>query len=242
MLQQGGVPQLQSACRLTDRANGTRVDIPGEQICSRDFLRFDGGTAGRSAADRRGYQRSRRLPKCARCSRTNGSRIGRRRAATYRWVSARVGYAASAGPTINRRARRWLYPRQGPEVPRRGLVRSHRWQEHARGRRSEMLCLRAKLRHKAEAAVVRIDEVTRPPGQSAGDLPVRRCGRREGAAAVSESGVRALARLVSRRDAAQGHGANGQRVGKRERAEHSSIDEFPDSAWLSPELQSVDGN
>ena len=32
----------------------------------------------------------------------------------------------------------------------------------ARGRRSEMLCLRAELRHKAEAAVVRIDEVTRP--------------------------------------------------------------------------------
>jgi hypothetical protein len=138
--------------------------------------------------------------------------------ATYRWVSARLGYAASAGPTINRRARRWLYPRQGPEVPRRGLVRSHRWQEHARGRRSEMLCLRAELRHKAEAAVVRIDEVTTPPGQSAGDLPVRRCGRREGAAAVSEPGVRALARLVSRRDAAQGNGANGQRVG--ERAEH----------------------
>jgi hypothetical protein len=27
MLQQGGVPQLQSACRLTDRANGTRVDL-----------------------------------------------------------------------------------------------------------------------------------------------------------------------------------------------------------------------
>jgi hypothetical protein len=40
----------------------------------------------------------------------------------------------------------------------------------------------------------------------------------EGAAAVSESGVRALARLVSRRDAAEGNGANGQRVGKR--AEH----------------------
>src|SRR5260370_42682787 len=81
-----------------------------------------------------------------------------------------------------------------------------------------MLCLRAELRHIAEAAVVRIDEVTRPPGQSAGDLPVRRCGRREGAAAVSEPGVRALARLVSRRDAAQGNGANGQRIG--ERAEH----------------------
>ena len=76
-----------------------------------------------------------------------------------------------------------VYPRQGPEVPRRGLVRSHRWQEHVRGRRSKMLCLRAELRHKAEAAVVRIDEVTRPPGQSAGDLPFRRCGRREGAAA-----------------------------------------------------------
>src|ERR1700736_2599078 len=128
------------------------------------------------------------------------------------------GICCLPGTTINRRARRWLYPRQGPEVPRRGLVRSHRWQEHARGRRSEMLCLRADLRHKAEAAVVRIDEVTRPPGQSAGDLPFRRCGCREGAAAVSEPGVRALARLVSRRDAAQGNGANGHRVA--ERAEH----------------------
>src|SRR5271166_857995 len=87
-----------------------------------------------------------------------------------------------------------------------GLVRSHRGQEHARGRRCEMLCLRADLRHKAEAAVVRTDEVTRAPGQSAGDLPVRRCGRREGVAAVSEPGVRALAKLVSRRDAAQGGG------------------------------------
>src|SRR5260370_39829083 len=96
MLQQGGVPQLQSACGVTDRANGTRVDLPGEQICGRDFLRFDGGVAGRSAADRRGYQRNRRLPKCARCSRTDGSRIGRRKVAIYRWVSARVGYAASA--------------------------------------------------------------------------------------------------------------------------------------------------
>src|SRR6266481_9730005 len=155
MLQQGGVPQLQSACGVTDRANGTRVDLPGEQICGRDFLRFDGGVAGRSAADRRGYQRSRRLPKCARCSRTDGSRIGRRKVAIYRWVSARVGYAASAGPTVNRRIRRWLYPRQGPKVPWRGLVRSHRGQEHARGRRCEMLCLRADLRHKAEAAVIR---------------------------------------------------------------------------------------
>src|SRR5260370_18515671 len=107
-------------------------------------------------------------PKCARCSRTDGSRIGRRKVAIYRWVSARLGYAASAGPTINRRARRWLYPRQGPEVPRGGLVRSHRWQEHARGRRSEMLCLRAELRHKAEAPFVRIYEITKPPGQSAG--------------------------------------------------------------------------
>src|SRR5258708_33367969 len=54
--------------------------------------------------------------------------------------------------------------------------------------------------------------------ESAGDLPVRRRGRRAGVAVVSEPGVRALARLVSRRDAAQGNGANGQRVG--ERAEH----------------------
>src|SRR5271167_3304646 len=206
MLQQGRVPQLQSACRLTDRANGTGVDIPGEQICGRDFLRFDGGVAGRSASDRRGYQRSRRLPKCARCSRTDGSRIGRRKVAIYRWVSAGYGYAAATRATAHRRIRRWLYPRQGPKVPWRGLVRSHRWQEHARGRRREMLCLRADLRHKAEAAVVRTDEVTRTPGQSAGDLPVRRCGRREGVAAVSEPGVRALARLVSRRDAAQGGG------------------------------------
>src|ERR1700730_3665838 len=151
-------------------------------------------------------------------SRTDGGGTRRRKVAIYRWVSARVGYAASARPTVNRRIRRWLYPRQGPKVPWRGLVRSHRWQEHARGRPCEMLCLGADLRHKAEAAVVRTDEVSRTPGQSAGDLPVRRCGRRAGVAAVSEPGVRALARLVSRRDWAQGNGANGQRGG--ERAEH----------------------
>src|SRR5260370_12216932 len=138
VLQQGGVSQLQSAWRLTDRANGTRVDVPGEQIRGRDFLRFDGGAAGRSAADRREYQRSRRLPKCARCSRTDGSRIGRRKVAIYRWVSARLGYAASAGPTVNRRARRWLYPRQGPELPRPRLVRTPRSQKHARGRLSQI--------------------------------------------------------------------------------------------------------
>src|SRR5580704_18426751 len=215
MLQHGGLPQLKSACRVTDGANGTRVGLPGEQICGRDFLRFDCGTTGRSAADGRGHQRSWRLPKSARVSRTDGDGTGRRKVAIYRWVSARLGYAASAGPTVNRRIRRWLYPRQGPKVPWRGLVRSHRGQEHARGRRCEMLCLRADLRHKAEAAVVRTDEVSRTPGQSAGDLLVRRCGRREGAAAVSEPGVRALARLVSCRDAAQGNGSNGQRVGKR---------------------------
>src|SRR5260221_14325212 len=81
-----------------------------------------------------------------------------------------------------------------------------------------MLCLRAELRHKAEAEVVRSDEITRTPGESAGDPPVRRRERRAGVTVVSEPGVRALARLVSRRDAAQGNGANGQRVG--ERAEH----------------------
>src|SRR5260221_4746667 len=61
-------------------------------------------------------------------------------------------------------------------------------------------------------------EITRTPGESAGDPPVRRRERRAGVTVVSEPGVRALARLVSRRDAAQGNGANGQRVG--ERAEH----------------------
>src|SRR5208282_5810574 len=125
------------------------------------------------------------------------------------------GYAASAETTAHRRIGRWLYPRQGPKVSWRGLVRSHRGQEHARGRRCEMLCLRADLRHKAEATVVRTDEITRASGQSAGDLPLRRCGRRGGVAAVSESGVRTLVGLVSRRDATQGNGANGQRVGER---------------------------
>ena len=108
--------------------------------------------------------------------------------------------------------------RQGAEIPWRGLVRSHRGQEHARGRRCELLCLRADLGHKAEATVVRTDEITRASGQSAGDLPFRRRGRCTGAAAVSESGVRTWVGLVSRRDATQGNGANGQRVG--ERAEH----------------------
>src|SRR6266436_645982 len=153
MLPQGGVPQLQSACRVTDGANGTRVDLPGEQICGRDFLRFDCGTTGRSAADWRGHQRRWRLPKSARGSRTDGGGTGGRKVAIYRWVSARLGYAASAGPTVNRRTSRWLHPRQGTEVPWRGLVRSDRGQEHARGRGCEMLCLRADLRHKAEAAV-----------------------------------------------------------------------------------------
>src|SRR5271166_2425084 len=32
MLQQGGVPQLQSACRVSYGANGARVDLPGEQV------------------------------------------------------------------------------------------------------------------------------------------------------------------------------------------------------------------
>ena len=78
----------------------------------------------------------------------------------------------------------------------------------------------ADLRHKAEATVVRTDEITRASGQSAGDLSVRRRGRRAGAAVVSESGVRTLAGLVSRRNAAQGNGANGQ--GAEERAEHDT--------------------
>src|SRR5260221_849978 len=218
MLQHGGLPQLQSACRVTDGANGTRVGLPGEQICGRDFLRLDCGTTGRSAADWRGHQRRRHLRKSARGSRPDGGGTGRRKVALHRWVSARVGYAASAESTVNRRIRWWLYPLQGPEVPWRGLVRSHRGQEHARGRRCEMLCLRAELRHKAEAEVVRTDEITRTPGESASDLPVRRRGRRAGVAVVSEPGVRALARLGSRRDAAQGNRANSQKDGGR--AEH----------------------
>src|SRR4029077_3987650 len=78
-----------------------------------------------------------------------------------RWVSARVGYAACAKTTVNRRIRRWLYPRQGPKVPWRGLVRSHRWQEHARRKalRNALLTCRP---------TTRTDEVTRTPGLSAG--------------------------------------------------------------------------
>src|SRR5258708_9391190 len=129
MLQHGGLPKLQSGCRVTDGANGTRVGLPGEQICGRDFVGLDGGTTGRSAADWRGHQRSWRLPKSARVSRTDRGRTGGRKVAIYRLVSARLGYAASAGPTVNRRIRRWLYPRQGTEVPWRGLVLSDRGQE-----------------------------------------------------------------------------------------------------------------
>jgi hypothetical protein len=40
MLQQGGAPQLQSACRVTDGANRTRVGLLGEQVCGPDFLRL----------------------------------------------------------------------------------------------------------------------------------------------------------------------------------------------------------
>src|SRR5271166_5648790 len=85
---------------------------------------------------------------------TSRGGTGGRKVANYRWVSARLGYAASAGPTVNRRIRRWLHPRQGPKVPWRGLVRSDRGQEHARGGGCEMLCLRADLRDKAETAVI----------------------------------------------------------------------------------------
>jgi hypothetical protein len=73
-----------------------------------------------------------------------------------------------------------------------------------------MFCLRADLRHKARAAVVRTDEITRASGQPAGDFPVRRCGRCPGAAAPFESRIGTLAGLVSRRDAAQGNGVNSQ--------------------------------
>ena len=48
--------------------------------------------------------------------------------------------------------------------PWRRLVLSHRGQEHARGGHREMFCLRADLRHKAGAAVVRTDEITRASG------------------------------------------------------------------------------
>ena len=50
------------------------------------------------------------------------------------------------------------------QSPWRRLVLSHRGQEHARGGHREMFCLRADLRHKAGAAVVRTDEITRASG------------------------------------------------------------------------------
>jgi hypothetical protein len=50
MLQQGGLPQLQSACRVTDGANDARVVLPGKQVCGPDILRIDGGAAGRHVA------------------------------------------------------------------------------------------------------------------------------------------------------------------------------------------------
>ena len=48
---------------------------------------------------------------------------------------------------------------------------------------AKCFCLRADLRHKAEATVVRTDDIARASGQPTGDLPVRRCGRCPGAAA-----------------------------------------------------------
>ena len=150
-------------------------------------------------------------------SRTDGGGTGRRKVAIHPDGCQRDRDTLPLpGPPLTVGLDGGFTPRS--RIPWQGLVRSHRGQEHARGRRCEMLCLTPDLRHKAEAAVVRTDEITRAPGQSAGDLPVRRCGRRAGVAVVSEPGVRALARSVSRRDAAQGNGANGQRVG--ERAEH----------------------
>ena len=48
--------------------------------------------------------------------RTDGGGIGRRKVAIHRWVSARLGCAASAGATAHHRIGRRLYPRQGPKV------------------------------------------------------------------------------------------------------------------------------
>src|SRR5260370_36288635 len=96
MLQQGGVPQLQSACRVTDGANGARVGLPGKQVCSHDLLWLDRGATGCSAADWRKNQRSWRLPKSARGSRTDGGGTRRRNEALHRWVPAWVGYTTSS--------------------------------------------------------------------------------------------------------------------------------------------------
>src|SRR6266850_6569827 len=110
MLQQGGAPKLQSACRIADGANSPRVGLPGEQVCGYDLVRLHREAARRSAADRSEYQRSWRLSKSATGSRTDGGGTGRRKLAIHRWLSARLGCAASARAAANRRIGWWLYP------------------------------------------------------------------------------------------------------------------------------------
>ena len=55
-----------------------------KQVCRYDLLRLDRQATGRSSADRRGYQRSWRLPKSATSRGTDGGGIGRRKVAIHR--------------------------------------------------------------------------------------------------------------------------------------------------------------
>ena len=64
---------------------------------------FNREATGRSTTDRREYQRSWRLSKSATASRTDGGGTGRRKLAIHRWLSARLGCAASAGAAAHRR-------------------------------------------------------------------------------------------------------------------------------------------
>src|SRR5260221_13093547 len=103
MLQQGGVPQLQSACRVTDGANGARVGLPGNQVCSHDLLWLDPGATGLRAVDWRKHQRNKRQPKFAKGNQTDEGGNRRRKRAFNRSGPADTGMAASPEATINLR-------------------------------------------------------------------------------------------------------------------------------------------
>jgi hypothetical protein len=100
MLRQGGAPQLQSACRIAAGTNSPGIGLPGKQVCCYDLLRPNRQATGRSAANRRGYQRGWRLPKSPTDRRTDGGGIGRRKVAIHRWVSARWDALPPPGPPL----------------------------------------------------------------------------------------------------------------------------------------------
>src|SRR5260221_3648562 len=218
MLQQGGVPQVQCACRVTDGANGARVGLPGKQVAamisygltaellaevlpSGGDINVDGiygnrqGVADRMEAEL-GEEKWHFIDGCQR----EWDMLPPPRAPLI--VGLDGGFIHSKDQKS--RGEGWFEVIAGKSMPEEGAAKCFAYVQSYDTKPKR-----------------RLFELMKSQGlqaKSAGDLPVRRRGRRAGVAVVSEPGVRALARLVSRRDAAQGNGANGQRVG--ERAEH----------------------